>query len=308
MPLTDTAVRNTKPGVRPIKLFDERGLYLEVSPNGGKWWRLKYRFDNKEKRISLGVYPDVSLKDARNRRDEARKLLASGVDPSENRKAIKSTRMDRAANSFEVVGREWFAKYSPTWASNHGDRIIRRFERDIFPWIGSKPIAEITAPELLAVIRRIESRGALETAHRALGNCGQVFRYAVATGRAERDPSGDLRGALPPVKGTHFAATTEPKRVAEILRAMDGYEGTLTVRCALRLAPLVFVRPGELRNAEWTNIDFEAAEWRYTVTKTNTPHIVPLSHQALTILRELHPLTGRSRFVFPSACVNSPCK
>ena len=301
MSLTDTAVRNIKPGVKSIKLFDERGLYLEVSPSGGKWWRLKYRFDNKEKRISLGVYPDVSLKDARDRRDEARKLLANGVDPSENRKAIKSTRMDRAANSFEVVGREWFAKYSPTWASNHGDRIIRRFERDIFPWIGGRPIAEITAPELLSVIRRIESRGALETAHRALSNCGQVFRYAVATGRAARDPSGDLRGALPPVKGTHFAATTEPKRVAQILRAMDGYEGTLTVRCALRLAPLVFVRPGELRNAEWTNIDFEAAEWRYLVTKTNTPHIVPLSRQAIEILRELQPLTGSNRFVFPSA-------
>ena len=301
MPLTDTAIRNIKPGVKSIKLFDERGLYLEVSPSGGKWWRLKYRFDNKEKRISLGVYPDISLKDARDRRDEARKLLANGVDPSENRKAIKSTRMDRAANSFEVVGREWFAKYSPTWASNHGDRIIRRFERDIFPWIGGRPIAEITAPELLSVIRRIESRGALETAHRALSNCGQVFRYAVATGRAERDPSGDLRGALPPVKGTHFAATTDPKRVAEILRAMDGYEGTLTVRCALRLAPLVFVRPGELRNAEWANIDFEAAEWRYLVTKTNTQHIVPLSRQAVEILLELQPLTCNSRFVFPSA-------
>lgn len=301
MPLTDTAIRNIKPGVKSIKLFDERGLYLEVSPSGGKWWRLKYRFDNKEKRISLGVYPDISLKDARDRRDEARKLLANGVDPSENRKAIKSTRMDRAANSFEVVGREWFAKYSPTWASNHGIRIIRRFERDIFPWIGGRPIAEITAPELLSVIRRIEIRGALETAHRALSNCGQVFRYAVATGRAERDPSGDLRGALPPVKGTHFAATTEPKRVAEILRAMDGYEGTLTVRCALRLAPLVFVRPGELRNAEWANIDFEAAEWRYLVTKTNTQHIVPLSRQAVEILLELQPLTGNSRFIFPSA-------
>ncbi len=301
MPLTDAAIRNIKPGVKSIKLFDERGLYLEVSPSGGKWWRLKYRFDNKEKRISLGVYPDISLKDARDRRDEARKLLANGVDPSENRKAIKSTRMDRAANSFEVVGREWFAKYSPTWASNHGARIIRRFERDIFPWIGGKPIAEITAPELLSVIRRIENRGALETAHRALSNCGQVFRYAVATGRAERDPSGDLRGALPPVKGTHFAATTDPKRVAEILRAMDGYEGTLTVRCALRLAPLVFVRPGELRNAEWANIDFEAAEWRYLVTKTNTQHIVPLSRQAVEILLELQPLTCNSRFVFPSA-------
>ncbi|WMJ07614.1 integrase arm-type DNA-binding domain-containing protein [Nitrosomonas sp. sh817] len=301
MPLTDTAIRNIKAGVKSIKLFDERGLYLEVSPKGGKWWRLKYRFDNKEKRISLGVYPDISLKDARDRRDEARKLLANGVDPSENRKAIKSTRMDRAANSFEVVGREWFVKYSPTWVSNHGDRIIRRFERDIFPWIGGRPIAEITAPELLSVIRRIESRGALETAHRALSNCSQVFRYAVATGRAERDPSGDLRGALPPVKGTHFAATTEPKRVAEILRAMDGYEGTLTVRCALRLAPLVFVRPGELRNAEWANIDFETAEWRYLVTKTSTQHIVPLSRQAVEILLELQPLTGNSRFVFPSA-------
>jgi integrase len=203
-----------------------------------------------------------------------------------------------------VVAREWFAKYSATWAANHGDRIIRRFERDIFPWIGGRPIAEVTAPELLAVVRRIENRGALETAHRALGNCGQVFRYGVATGRAMRDPCGDLRGALAPVKGEHFAATTEPKRVAELLRAMDGYEGTLTVRCALRLAPLVFVRPGELRKAEWADIDLDAAEWRYTVTKTSTPHIVPLSRQAVEILHELNPLTGRGRFVFPGARSN----
>lgn len=301
MPLTDTAIRNTKPGTKPIKLFDERGLFLLVTPNGGKWWRFRFMFDGKEKLLSLGVYPDVSLKDARDRRDDARKLVANGVNPSENRKIQKSARADRIANSFEVIAREWFAKYSAIWAKNHGDRIIRRFERDIFPWIGGRPIAEINAPQLLEVVRRIENRGALETAHRALGNCGQVFRYAIATGRAERDPSGDLRGALPPVKGTHFAAITEPKRVAEILRAMDGYEGTLTVRCALRLAPLVFVRPGELRNAQWADIDFEAAEWRYTVTKTNTPHIVPLSHQAIEILRELHPLTGNSRFVFPSA-------
>lgn len=304
MPLTDTAIRNAKPGDKTIKLFDERGLYLEVSPAGGKWWRLKYRFDGKEKRLSLGVYPDVSLKDARERRDTARKLLADGTDPSENRKAQKSARAGRAANSFEVVAREWYAKYSATWAKDHGNRIIRRFERDIFPWIGARPIAEITAPELLAVVRRIEDRGALETAHRALGNCGQVFRYAVATGRAERDPSGDLRGALPPVKGEHFAATTDPKRVGEILRALDGYQGTLTVRCALRLAPLVFVRPGELRKAEWADIDLDAAEWRYTVTKTNTPHIVPLSRQAVAILRELQPLTGRGQFVFPGARSN----
>lgn len=304
MPLTDTAIRNAKPGEKPVKLFDERGLYLEISPTGGKWWRFKYRFDGKEKQLSLGVYPDVSLRDARDRRDAARRLLADGINPSGNRKAKKSARADRAANSFEVVAREWFAKYSATWATNHGERIIRRFERDIFPWIGGRPVAEITAPELLTVVRRIESRGALETAHRALGNCGQVFHYAVATGRAERDPSGDLRGALPPVKGEHFAATTEPKRVAEILLAMDGYEGTLTVRCALRLAPLVFVRPGELRKAEWADIDLDAAEWRYTVTKTNTPHIVPLSKQAVEILRELQPLTGRGRFVFPGARSN----
>lgn len=304
MSLTDTAIRNTKPGKKPIKLFDERGLFLLVTPAGGKWWRFKYRFGGKEKQLSFGVYPDVGLKDARARRDDARKHVAAGIDPGEHRRAQKSARTDRAANSFEVVAREWFAKYSATWAANHGDRIIRRFERDIFPWIGGRPIAEITAPELLTVVRRIESRGALETAHRALANCGQVFRYAVATGRAERDPSGDLRGALPPVKGEHFAATTEPKRVAEILRAMDGYEGTLTVRCALRLAPLVFVRPGELRKAEWADIDLDTAEWRYTVTKTNTPHIVPLSQQAVEILRELQPLTGRGRFVFPGARSN----
>lgn len=311
MPLTDTAIRNAKPGDKPIRLFDAGGLYLEISPTGGKWWRLKYRYSGKEKRLSLGVYPEVPLagrkaknsgewvKGARDRRDEARQLLADGVDPGENRKAMKSARVERAANSLEVVAREWFAKYSATWAANHSDRIIRRFERDIFPWIGERPIAEVTAPELLAVVRRIESRGALETAHRALSNCGQVLRYAVATGRAERDPSADLRGALTPVKGEHFAAITEPKRAAELLRAIDGYQGTLTVSCALRLAPLVFARPGELRRAAWADIDLDAAEWRYTVTKTDTAHIVPLSSQAVAILRELHALTGTGRYVFP---------
>lgn len=301
MPLTNTTIRNTKPETSPRKLFDERGLFLLVSPNGNKWWRFKYRFDGKEKLLSLGVYPDVSLKEARDRRDEARKLLANEIDPSENRKAKKATRGERAGNSFEVVAREWFAKYSTNWAEDHANRTYRRLERDVFPWIGEKAITGVTAPELLSVIQRIENRGALETAHRALGNCGQVFRYAIATGRAERDPSGDLRGALPPAKGEHFAAVTEPKQVAEILRAMDGYEGSLTVRCALRLAPLVFVRPGELRKAEWANVDLGKAEWRYMVTKTETLHIVPLSQQAVEILRELHPLSGHGRFVFPSA-------
>jgi integrase len=304
MPLTNTAIRNAKPGKKPIKLFDERGLYLEVSPAGGKWWRLKYRFRGKEKRLSLGVYPDVALKDARDRRDASRRLLADGIDPSENRKATKSAQIERASNSFEVIAREWFAKYAATWAANHGDRILRRLERDVFPWIGGRPISEVTASELLTVMRRIEDRGALDTAHRALGNCGQVFRYAVASGRCKRDLTGDLRGALAPVKGKHFAATTEPKLLAGILRAMDGYEGMLPVRCALRLAPLVFVRPGELRMAEWKDIELDAAEWRYIVTKTNTPHIVPLSRQAVEILRELQPLTGTGRFVFPGARTN----
>jgi integrase len=301
MAMTDVVVRNAKSSGKTFKLFDERGLYLEVSPNGGKWWRLKYRFGGKEKRLALGVYPDVKLKDARDRRDAARKLLGDGIDPSENRKAQKLARTEGAANSFEVVAREWLAKYSPNWADSHSDRIVRLFERDIFPWIGGKPIAEISAPDVLAVMRRIEGRGALETAHRARGNCGQVFRYAIATGRASRDPSGDLRGALPPTKGLHFAAKTEPEEVAKILRAMDGYKGTLSVRCALRLAPLVFVRPGELRRAEWADVDLDGKEWRYTVTKTKTPHIVPLSRQAVEILQEIHPLTGKGRFVFPSA-------
>lgn len=274
MPLTNTSIKNAKPKTKPWRMFDGGGLYLEVSPKGGKWWRLKYRFDGKEKRLSLGVYPEVGLKVARGRRDESRRLLADGVDPGVNRKAINSARIDRAANSFEVVGREWYAKYAPGWAVSHSSRILRVFERDIFPWIGARPIADLAASEVLTVLRRIESRGALETAHRALGNCSQVFRYGVATGRCQRDPCGDLRGALPPSKGNHFAATTEPHRLAEILRALDGYEGTFPVRCALRLAPMVFVRPGELRQAEWEEVDLDAAEWRYTVTKTETPHIV----------------------------------
>jgi integrase len=284
-----------------VRLFDERGLYLEVSPAGGKWWRLKYRFAGKEKRLSLGVYPDVSLKDARDSREECRKMLACGVDPSENRKASKLASSDRASNSFEVITREWFAKFSPGWAVSHSGRLLEFFERDVFPWLGDRAISEVTAKDLLGVIRRIEERGALETAHRARGRCGQVLRYAVATGRCDRDPSVDLRGALPAAKGGHFAATTEPSKLAGILRAMDGYQGEVAVRCALRLAPLVFVRPGELRAAKWKDIDFDAAEWRYVVTKTKISHIVPLSRQAITILRELEPLTGHGVYVFPGA-------
>lgn len=301
MPLSDLSVRNAKPGPKAVRLYDAGGLYLEVAPTGSKLWRWKYRFNGKENRLALGKYPDTSLKDARGKRDAARKLLANDIDPGAHRKAQKAARLARAANSFEVVAQEWYAKYSPNWVENHANRIIRRLERDIFPWIGGCPIDAIKAPELLAVIRRIEHRSALETAHRALANCGQVFRYAVATGRAERDPSGDLRGALPPVRGEHFASVTEPLKVARLLREIDNYQGTLVVACALKLAPLVFVRPGELRTAEWDEIDFDLAEWRYTVTKTDTSHIVPLSTQAIAILSEIHALTGEGKYVFPSA-------
>jgi integrase len=306
MSLTDTTVKNAKPSDKTTRLFDGGGLYIEVAPTGGKWWRLKYRYDGKEKRLSLGVYPDVSLKDARQRRDDARKLLANGVDPSENRKAIKAAKTERGANSFEIIAREWFAKNSTSWSENHSSRIIQRLERDIFPWIGSRPIAEIKAQELLTTLRRIEERGAVETAHRAHQNCGQVFRYAVATGRAERDPSPDLKGALPPVKQSHHAAITDPKAIAELLRAIDGYQGSFITKCALRLAPLVFVRPGELRKAEWIEIDLDKAEWNIPAKrmKMREPHLVPLSTQAVKILRELHALTGDGHYVFPGARTN----
>lgn len=304
MPLTDVKIKSAKPAVKPYKLYDERGLFLIVTPMGGRWWRFKYRFDDKEKMLSLGVYPDIGLKDARNRRDEARKLLAHFIDPGVQRKAQKLTRRAQVADSFEAVACEWYAKYAPTWAGHHGDRIFRRLERDIFPWIGKRPIAEVTAPEVLSVARRIEQRGALETAHRALANCSQVFRYAVATGRTLRDPTSDLRGALPPVRGEHFSAVTEPSKVATLLRALDGYEGSAVVACALRLAPLVFVRPGELRTAKWSDFDLGNAEWRFHVSKTDTQHIVPLSSQALAVLRELYAVTGDGKYVFPSARTN----
>lgn len=306
MPLTDTTARNAKPGSKAVRLFDGGGLYLEVAPSGGKWWRLKYRHGGKEKRLSLGVYPETPLKDARARRDEARKLLANGIDPSAARKAAKHATAENAGNSFEAVAREWYAKFAPGWVPSHGVRIIRRFERDVFPWIGARPVAEINAPELLATLRRIENRGAIETAHRAMQNCGQVFRYAVATGRAQRDPSGDLRGAIPPAKETHHASITDPKAIGALLRAIGGYDGSPITKAALELAPLTFVRPGELRNAEWTEFDLDGAEWRIPAErmKMRAPHIVPLSAQAVEILRELQPLTGRGRYVFPGARTN----
>ncbi|MFM0141286.1 tyrosine-type recombinase/integrase [Paraburkholderia sp. RL18-085-BIA-A] len=306
MALTDLKVRNAKPTDKQQKLFDERGLYLLVTPAGGKWWRLKYRFGGKEKSLSMGVYPDVGLKDARERRDAARKLLANGVDPGVERKVQRAGSAERAANSFEAVAREWFAKYQSGWAKSHAEKVMGRLEKDVFPWLGGRPIAEIAAPEVLAVLRRVEARGALDTAHRVHQNCGQVFRYAIATGRAERDVSADLRGALPAARHTHFPSVTEPSEVAGLLRALDAFQGTFVVQCALQLAPLLFVRPGELRTAEWAHFDLNKAQWRYTVSKTKTQHLVPLATQAVAILRELYALTGQRTYVFPGRDVKKP--
>lgn len=299
MKLSDTAIKKAKPEAKSYKMADGGGMYLEVMPSGSKYWRLKYRFGGKEKRLAFGVYPDVTLAEARSRRDAARKLLANDTDPSAAKQAKKAANVELGANSFEVIAREWFIRHAPNWKENHSSKIIARLEKDVFPWIGTKPIAEISAPTLLAAIRRIEARGALETAHRALACCGQVFRYAVATGRAERDPTGDLRGSLPPVKkDKHFAAITDPQKVGELMRDIDGYQGSYIVKCAFKLSPLLFVRPGELRKMEWKDLNLDAAEWIYFVTKTETQHIVPLCKQAVAVLREIQPLTGHGKYVF----------
>ena len=299
MTLTNTAILKAKPEAKPRKLADEKGLFLLIHSNGSKYWRLKYRFGGTEKLLALGVYPDVSLADARQRRDDARKLLANEVDPGAVKQQSKRAGKENAANSFEAIAREWFAKNQHTWAESHAEKIIARLERDVFPWLGSKPIFELTAPMVLDTLRRVEKRGRLETAHRVKGNISQVMRYAIATGRAERDPCPDLRGALPPAKETNLPSITDPVKVGELLRAIQAFRGTLVVQCALRLAPLLFVRPGELRRAEWAGFDLDRAEWRYFVTKTKTEHSVPLATQAVVILKELHALTGHGRYVFP---------
>jgi integrase len=300
MPLSDTAIKNAKPNPdKALKLTDEKGMYLLLHPNGSKYFRLDYRFGGKRKTLALGTYPETTLKEAREKRDTAKKQIADGIDPSENKKAVKQSKNESAANSFEVIAREWGQKKVNDW-DDKNNRSKRMLERNIFPWLGSKPITDILPKDILTCLRRVEDRGTIETAHRTLQICGQVFRYAVATGRVDRDITPDLRGALPPAKGEHFASITEPKQVAELLRAIDSYQGSLASVCALKLAPLVFVRPGELRAAEWRHIDLEAKEWRYFVSKTEVQHIVPLSTQAVAILEELHPLTGHGRFVFAS--------
>ena len=303
MPLSDLALKKAKPQEKPYKLTDEKGLYILVQPTGGKLWRMNYRHEGKQKTLYIGSYPDISIANAREKRDEARKLLADGVDPAAAKQSDKLTRKLAAANSFEAVAREWLAKFLTTKSDSYRERTTARLEKDIFPWLGKKPIADIEAPELLESLQRTEARGAIETARRIRQICSQIFRYAIATGRAKQDPAAALVGAIPPVKVKHRATITDPMEVGRLLRAIDGYRGTVHVRIALQLAPLLFLRPGELRGAEWAEIDFDKALMRieWEKMKMREAHIIPLSTQALELLKELQPLTGNGKYLFPNA-------
>ncbi len=299
--LSDVQAKNARPRKKDYKLSDGRGLYLLVSVKGGKYWHFQYLIHEKRKRISFGPYPEISLAEAREKREEARKQIAHGIDPASVRKAMKQTGTAET-ETFEVIAREWYAKFSPAWSPSYTNAVMARLKQNLFPWMGTRPINEIKAIELLTALRRVEGRGALELAHKLRTVAGQVFRYAVATGRCERDCSGDLRGALPQPPERHHAAITDPKEVAPLLRAIDGYQGGFVVKCALRLAPMFFVRPGELRQAEWAEIDLDEGAWNIPAhkMKMKQPHIVPLCTQAIAILTELKALTGASKYVFPS--------
>ena len=297
--LNEARIRASRPKDRPYKVFDERGLFMLVTPSGGRLWRFRYRLGGVEKLLTLGAYPDVSLKRAREKRDDARKLVADEVDPSAKRQAERTAQAD----TFEAIATEWLNLQRAKLVAETISILEARLKTYLHPYLGTRPISAIAVQELLAVLRRIEARGKNETAHRVRSLASRVWRYAVATGRAERDITTDLRGALAPVKATNFAAIVEPARVGELLRAIHGYQGHGVVAAlALKLAPLVFVRPGELRAAEWSEFDLDGGEWRIPAArmKMGEQHIVPLSRQAVEILRELHPLTSRGRYVFPS--------
>ena len=297
MSLTDIAIRKALPREKSYKLYDEKGLFIEVPPKGNKRWRFRYRLYGKEKLLSVGTYPKVTLAQARKEASEMRERLGQGTDPSLYRKQEKLSK----AVTFEAVSKEWLEAQRDSIKANTYEKSEWLLGL-LYPVIGSIPIAEIEAPDLLAALRPVEARGRIETAHRAKQKAGQVFRYAIATGRAVRDPSPDLKSALKPVKTRHHAAITNPEKIGELLRAIDGYQGNAETVCALQLAPLVFLRPGEIRHMEWSEIDTEAAEWRIPAGKMKVPreHIVPLSSQALQILAKLKTFSNRSRYVFPN--------
>jgi integrase len=298
MALTHTAIQSYKPETSTYSKADGGGLSLYVQPTGAKWWRFRYRFNGKAKMLSLGIYPDVSLQQARTERDKAKKILAAGDDPSEKRKAKKTEDKLSAINTFQAVASEWHALHNANKSERHQQRVARWLEAYLYPSLGKMPIGTITAPQVLDTTSILQKQGKLETAHRVIQTAGQVFRYAIQKGFANYNPAPDLKGALPPPVVKNMAAMIEPKQVAELLRSIDGYKGTVTVQCALKLAPLLFQRIGELRHMKWSDLDFENNEWRYFVTKTKTPHIVPLSRQVLVILEVMRSYSGHSIYVF----------
>ena len=301
MPLTDTAIRNAKPGPKPRRLADGGGLTLSIRPNGTKAWRFRFRFRGKEQQLSAGIYPDVSLQQARQLRDEYRRLIATGVNPSDKRKAGRAVTVDSTSVSFETVACEWFAKERPNWSEKYARNVSTRLERYVFPTLGERSIADVGAPNLLAMLDLIQKRGTYDTAQRVQRYSSQILDYAIVRGHITHNPAPPVKAALTKPKPKHFAAVTDPKDIGKLLSMLHAYEESLVVMSALRLAPLVFVRPGELRKAKWADMKLDAAEpqWEYLVTKTQTDHIVPLSEQAVAILRALHPHTRHQPYVFP---------
>jgi integrase len=308
MPLTDTAIRVVKPAAKPFKLADERSLYLLITPAGGKLWRMDYRFEDKRKTLALGSYPEVNLKQARDRRDEARRQLADGIDPMSKRQEAKATRRAESINNFEAVAREWYKKQSNRWSKSHSTDVLRRLEVNLFKPLGGRPIAKIDAPELLKAIEVIENRGAHELAHRVLQVAGQVFRYGIVTSRCSRDPSADLKGALTPVQKTHQAAV-KPEEMGDLIQAINRYDqvGTLQTKLGLQLLCLTFVRTSELIGAVWDEIDWSNALWMIPAArmKMKTDHHVPLAKQTIALLEQVQAIAGESRYLFPGV---NPCK
>ena len=302
MSITDARARNAKPNDKDYKVTDDRGLYLLVKTNGSKLWRYKYRFSGKERTLAMGAYPEISLKEARSKRDEARRLLDEGKDPSLEKQIQKALNISKYENNFEAVGREWYEVKLTGKSESHRSRSLRMLEKELFPYLGIRPVSDITAPELLTILRRIEKRGVVDTAHRAKQTAGQVFLYAIQTGRATDNPAANLNGALRPKETTHYPAITTPLEVGLLMLAMDAYNGTPIVRAALKLSALLFLRPGELRQLEWSFINWNEGriEIPATLMKIKEAHIVPLSRQAKKILEQLHTLTGSGKYLFPS--------
>ncbi|MCK5663672.1 MAG: integrase arm-type DNA-binding domain-containing protein, partial [Thiotrichaceae bacterium] len=298
--LTDQKIKALKPKEKQYKVSDEKGLYLLIKPNAGKYWRLKYRLSGKEKNLAIGVYPDVSLKNARLARDEAKKLIHLGIDPTQDKQEQKLKRLELSNNSYEVVVREWIEKKRTEWSKEHSEKVLRSFEQDVFPSLGRKPINEITPPILLLALRKIESRGALEVAQRALQRCGAVFAYGIAAGICERNPANDLKGALTTPKKENYKALSK-KELPAFLSDLEKYEGHITTQLGLKLLIHTFVRTNELRGAKWGEFDFDAKQWIIPGDrmKMKAEHIVPLSKQAVEILEQLKLINGRYDFVLP---------